>query len=84
FENPRKAMEDWAKPDGMIEVKAGALGRGSIQEREAKAYPQGLDRLLEFAVGSMPQVTGINLELLGLVQKEQAGVLEAQRKQAGY
>jgi hypothetical protein len=32
----------------------------------------------------MPQVTGINLELLGLVQKEQAGVLEAQRKQAGY
>lgn len=84
FENPRKAMEDWAKPDGMIEVKTGALGRGSIQEREAKAYPQGLDRLLEFAVGSMPQVTGINLELLGLVQKEQAGVLEAQRKQAGY
>jgi hypothetical protein len=39
---------------------------------------------MEFAVNSMPQVTGINLELLGLVQKEQAGVLEAQRKQAGY
>jgi len=84
FENPRKAMEDWSKPDGMIEVKSGSLGRGAIKEREAKAYPQGLDRLLEFAVGSMPQVTGINLELLGLVQKEQAGVLEAQRKQAGY
>lgn len=82
FENPRKAMEDWAKPDGMIEVKRGGLA--GIQERDPKAYPQGLDRLLEFAVGSMPQVTGINLELLGLVQKEQAGVLEAQRKQAGY
>ena len=84
FENPRKAMEDWAKPDSMIELKTGALGRGALQERAAKNYPQGLDRLMEFAVNSMPQVTGINLELLGLVQKEQAGVLEAQRKQAGY
>lgn len=84
FENPRKAMEDWAKPDAGIELKNGALARGAIQERQAKNYPQGLDRLMEFAVNSMPQVTGINLELLGLVQKEQAGVLEAQRKQAGY
>lgn len=82
FENPRKALEEWAKPDGAIELKHGGLAR--VQEREAKNYPQGLDRLLEFAVNSMPQVTGINLELLGLVQKEQAGVLEAQRKQAGY
>ena len=83
-ENPRKFMEEWAKPDGIIEVKTGALARGAIQEREAKNWPQGLSQLLEFAVGSMPQVTGINLEMLGLVQKEQAGVLEAQRKQAGY
>jgi hypothetical protein len=82
FVNERKALEDWGKPDSFIGVKRGQLA--GIQEREAKAYPQGLDRLLEFAVGSMPQVTGINLELLGLVQKEQAGVLEAQRKQAGY
>ena len=78
----RKLEEDWAKPDAVITLKTGGLGR--IQEREAKNYPQGLDRLMEFAVNSMPQVTGINLELLGLVQKEQAGVLEAQRKQAGY
>lgn len=84
FENPRKALEEWSKPNAAIEVKTGALARGALQEREAKNYPQGLDRLMEFAVNSMPQVTGINLELLGLVQKEQAGVLEAQRKQAGY
>lgn len=84
FVNERKAKEDWAKPDAMIALKTGALARGAFQERTAKNYPQGLDRLMEFAVNSMPQVTGINLELLGLVQKEQAGVLEAQRKQAGY
>jgi hypothetical protein len=83
-ENPRKLLEDWAKPDSAIELQTGALGRGAVKERAPANYPQGLDRLLEFAVGSMPQVTGINLELLGLVQKDQPGVLEAQRKQAGY
>ncbi len=84
FVNPRKAKDEWARPDAMIEVKNGALGRGAIQERQASNYPNGIANLMEFAVNSMPQVTGINLELLGLVQKEQAGVLEAQRKQAGY
>lgn len=84
FINERKALDDWARPDGMIAVRRGALAQGAIQQRESASYPQGLDRLLEFSVNSMPQVTGINLELLGLVQKEQAGVLEAQRKQAGY
>ena len=80
----RMATKTWRDKNVLdfIEVKRGGLA--GIQERDPKAYPQGLDRLLEFAVGSMPQVTGINLELLGLVQKEQAGVLEAQRKQAGY
>lgn len=84
FANQRKATEEWARPDSMIEVQNGALARGAIQERTAANYPNGIANLMEFAVNSMPQVTGINLELLGLVQKEQAGVLEAQRKQAGY
>ena len=83
-ENPRELLENWAKPNMPIEVKSGALAQNRIQEREPRAFPQGLSNMMEFAVGSMPQVTGINLELLGLVQKEQAGVLEAQRKQAGY
>jgi hypothetical protein len=84
FANPRKAQDEWARPDSMIEVGTGVLSRGAIQERTAANYPNGIANLMEFAVNSMPQVTGINLELLGLVQKEQAGVLEAQRKQAGY
>ncbi len=84
FANQRKAQDEWARPDSMIEVKPNSLARGAIQERTAANYPNGIANLMEFAVNSMPQVTGINLELLGLVQKEQAGVLEAQRKQAGY
>jgi hypothetical protein len=32
----------------------------------------------------MPQTSGINMELLGLVERDQPGVLEMQRKKAGY
>lgn len=87
FANPRKALEDWAKPDAAIELKKGSLsnpGSATVQERVAKNYPQGLDRLMEFALNNLPQTSGINLEMLGLVDREQAGVLEAQRKKAGY
>lgn len=84
FEKPRQALENWADPAAAIEVSKGALSQGKIMPRPAGSFPVGLEKLLEFSVQTMPQVTGINLELLGLVQKEQAGVLEHQRKQAGY
>src|SRR6185437_16454671 len=35
------------------------------------------------AVGSMRDVTGVNIELMGQAEKDQPGVLEYQRKQAG-
>ena len=38
--------------------------------------------LLQFALQSIRDVTGINLELLGMRDVNQPGVLEAQRKQA--
>lgn len=82
--NPGKAKEDWSKPDASIELSRGALSSGAIQERVAKNYPQGLDRLMELVFNFMPQTSGINMEMLGLVERDQPGVLEAQRKKAGY
>ena len=84
FTNQTKATEEWSRPDSMVSVKPGSLGRGAIQPKDPTKYPEGLDRLLEFAVGSFPQVTGINMELLGLVDRDQPGVLEQQRKRSGY
>ena len=46
-------------------------------------FPQGFYQLLEFAISSLRDVTGINLELLGQQDQNQPGILEAQRKQAG-
>jgi|SRR5882724_1192025 len=81
FENDRQAEADWARSDAIIWAKPGALEK--IQPREAIVFPVGLDKLMEYAAGSIPDVTGVNLEILGLADREQAGVLEYQRKQSG-
>ena len=78
----RKAEEDWASSDKIVLLKEGGLNK--IKERTMAAYPAGLAQLMEFALNSLPQVTGINLEALGLADRDQANVLEQSRKQAAY
>lgn len=82
FADPRRAQEDWAKPDSITMLTEGGISK--IQPKPPSPYPNGLDRLMEFALSSLPQVTGINLEALGLAAREQANVLEQSRKQAAY
>lgn len=86
FVNPRKALEDWGKPDAAIELKRGSLTgpKPAVQERTPAVFPAGTEKMMEFALNNLPQTSGINLELLGLVEREQPGVLEMQRKKAGY
>lgn len=82
FLDPRKAEQEWAEPDSITMLNEGGISK--IMPKQPGAYPSGIDRLMEFALSSLPMVTGINLEALGLANREQAGVLEAQRKQAAY
>jgi hypothetical protein len=84
FVDPIKAQEEWSSPDSITWMKEGALSGKKVQEKSMTNYPTGLDKLMQFALGSLPMVTGINLEALGLANREQAGVLESQRKQAAY
>lgn len=79
----RRAEEDWNRADALIQVRDGALSGNKIQERNPAQYPQGLDRLLQFSITSIPDVTGVNLELMGLADRTQANVLETARKRAG-
>ncbi|QGH72708.1 MAG: portal protein [Podoviridae sp. ctQNx1] len=82
FVDPRRAQEEWAQADSVTLLKEGGIQK--IKEKTAGNYPSGIDRLMEFALNSLPQVTGINLEALGLAGREQAGILEQERKQAAY
>lgn len=84
FVDQRQAEEDWAKNAPLIEVGEGALSQGKIRERVAPPVPAGLERLMSFSFESMPFVTGINLEALGLANRTQAGVLETQRRKAAF
>jgi hypothetical protein len=85
FKDARKAESEWAKPGSITWMKPGAIAgeKGpKFLPKPESPYPQGLDRLMEFTLGSMPQVTGMPVELMGLSDKVQPGVVEAQRKQS--
>ncbi len=83
FEDSRSAEEDWAKPDRIIWTNPGAIANGKIKERSPAAYPQGLDRLMQVAMGATRDVSGVNLEMLGMADRQQAGVIEASRIRQG-
>jgi hypothetical protein len=84
FLDPKKAEEDWSKSSPLILMREGAVSQGKIKERTPSPYPNGLDRLMMLAFDALPMVSGVNLEILGLANREQAGVLEDQRRQSAF
>lgn len=78
--DPRKAEQDWNSPDALIRLNPGGLGK--VRERDAGVFPAGLDRLIQYAVDAVPSVSGMSAELMGMADRQQAGVVEAQRKQS--
>lgn len=83
FADVREAEDDWAKADSIVWANPGAISGQKIMPKPPPPYPQGMDKLMTVAISMFPEVSGMNLELLGLAEKVQPGVLEAQRKQAG-
>lgn len=81
--NPSKFEENFSKPGSISYVEDGAISQGRLQMKEPPPYPQGVDRLLEFAIQGINDVPGINLELIGMANRDQAIGLEDTRKQAG-
>lgn len=75
----RAFERDWANPTKVSVVN----NLGGIKEKQLATYPNGLADLMQYAISSIRDVSGVNLELLGLADRQQAGYLEAQRKQAG-
>jgi hypothetical protein len=85
FKDSRKAESEWSNPSAITWMKPGSIAgvQGpKVMPKPPAAYPQGLDRLMEFTMQSVPQVLGLNAELMGLAERVQAGVVEAQRKQS--
>jgi hypothetical protein len=86
FEDQAQAEKSYARPEAITWMKKGALSNPAAPKwakKPSAEMPQGFMELMGVAVDAMKDVTGINLELLGLKDVNQPGVLEAQRKQAG-
>ena len=86
FDDFEDAKDKWAEPDAMVEMAPGALsgpGGPKVMPRPAGEFPQQLPALLQLAISSIRDCNGVNLELLGMVEKDQPGVVEHMRKQAG-
>lgn len=82
FDDVRAAQANYAKPNAITVMAAGAISKGKVMAKPGTGVTAGVLQLLEIANGAFGNVTGINLELLGLADRDQPGVLEAQRKQA--
>lgn len=80
FTDVRAAEAGWGKPDAITWLAPG--GSQKIAEKPAAQLPAQITAMLEFVVSGIRDVTGINLEVLGLADREQAASLEAQRRQA--
>ena len=83
FENRKQAEESWARNDAITWANEGAIVEGKIMPKTASPYPQGMERLMQFSISAFREVTGIPMELLGITEKVQPGIVEAQRRQAG-
>lgn len=82
-QNVRDFESNWARSDGVVYMKPGAISKGKVMPKPQVAYPQGLDRLMEFAIRAHYEVTGVSLELMGMTDRNQPGYLEYQRRQSG-
>ena len=78
----RDFEESWASSDRVTWVNPGALSAGKIDKKPQAELPSQLDRMMQFAVASIRDTSGVNLEMLGMADRAQAGVVESQRKQA--
>lgn len=82
FTDQREAEETYAQPDAITWVRKEAIQKGKIIQKPGTGIAAPYINLLQFAITSIRDVVGINLELLGMRDVNQPGILEAQRKQA--
>ena len=70
------------RPDAVTWVKTARWRRTSLRRSPLRSFLLVISTFMEFAISSVRDATGVNLELLGMADRQQAGVLEAQRKRS--
>lgn len=81
FDDPRDAETRWAEADSIIWMKSGGINR--VMNKPIPGVPADISNMMQLSIQALRDVTGINLEMLGMSENVQAGVLEYQRRQSG-
>ncbi len=85
FEDDKQGEESWAKNDQVTYLKQGALSGANPKyiAKPTSQFPNNSFQLMEFAISSIRDVSGVNVELLGMQNGAgQAASLDLQRKQS--
>lgn len=80
FENQAEVEKQLAKPGGVIKIQPGWFDK--VRTEPPVQLPNNSFQLMEYAIASVRDTTGVNVELLGLADRDQPGILEQQRKQS--
>lgn len=83
FADIREAQRTYAKSDAITFAEENAIKEGRIMAKPGSGLAGPYVQLMEFAISAIRDVPGVNLELLGMRDANQPGILEHQRKQAG-
>ncbi|MHC2462115.1 portal protein [Bradyrhizobium embrapense] len=84
FDNDDEGAASWAKQDTVTFLKPGALGANpKMVPKPTSQFPQSSFELMQYAVTSLRDVSGVNVEILGMQSAAgQAASLDLQRKQS--
>jgi hypothetical protein len=85
FENDADAEGTWARQDAITWAKQGALSGQAPKyaQKPQSEFPSSSFQLMQFAISSIRDVSGVNVEILGMQQgTDQAASLDMQRKQS--
>jgi hypothetical protein len=85
FDNDADGESSWAKSETVTYLKPGALSGQNPKfiAKPTSQFPQSSFELMQYAVTSLRDVSGVNVEILGMQQgASQAAQLDLQRKQS--
>lgn len=85
FEDDADGPTSWAKQDQVTWLKKGALSGSEpkFAPKPVSQFPAASFQLMQFAIGSLRDVSGVNVETLGMqTAANQAASLDLQRKQS--
>lgn len=80
FDNVATIEKRMANPGAVMEIENGFFDK--VRTDQPAQLPNNSFQLMEYAIASVRDTTGVNVELLGMADRNQPGVLEQQRKQS--